>query len=145
MKPHNEICRLALKARAGDRDALSCLVDALRAGLFTKALAYSRNFADAQDAVANALVEVCLHIGELREPGGVSAWMTRIVRREALRIRRRPAPVDLTGNEADSRVDVIRSVIRMDVEHALHRLPGNHAAAVHMFYLEATSIKDIAA
>src|SRR5437016_11438736 len=80
--------RLALRARDGDGEALAELVERTRLRLF--ALAYSElsHHEDAQDALASAVLKICQHIGELREPGSIRAWMRMIVRHEAHALRR---------------------------------------------------------
>src|SRR5205823_15117339 len=93
---------LALRARAGDREALATLIERTRLRLFSLAYAELRHYDDAQDAVAAALLQICLHVGNLREPDRVSAWMAMIVRHEAQRVRRRRAvgPSSLEAEEA---------------------------------------------
>ena len=66
---------LACRAREGDREALSELVERERLRLFALAYAELRHYEDAQDVVASALLRICRHVGELREPERVRAWM----------------------------------------------------------------------
>src|SRR5438552_7512899 len=93
---------LALRARDGDAEALAELVERTRSRLFALAYAELRHYEDAQDAVAAALVQVCRHVDELREPERVRAWMQSIVRNEVHRLRRPPdeVPVSLEETEA---------------------------------------------
>src|SRR5438034_6620540 len=79
---------LALRARSGDRNALAELVARTRLRLFALAYAELRHYEDAQDAVAGALLQICRHVQELREPERVRAWMQSIVRNEVRRLRR---------------------------------------------------------
>src|SRR6476659_6203772 len=79
---------LALQARDGDREALASLAERTRLRLFAIAYAELRHYEDAQDAVASALLRVCLHIHELRQPERIWGWMHRIVLNEAHRLRR---------------------------------------------------------
>lgn len=144
MKQHDDISRLAHRARKGDGDALACLIDVIRMSLFTRAYAVSNNYADAQDAVANAIVEICRHIGELREPRGIVPWMQRIAHREALRLTRKPSIEALSGDEMDQRDDVLNSIFKIDVERALRTLPVNHANALHLYYLDNLSVREVA-
>jgi DNA-directed RNA polymerase specialized sigma24 family protein len=69
---------LALRAREGDRDSLAELVERMRVPLFALAYGELRHYDDAHDAVAAALLKVCLHVTELREPARVGAWMHRV-------------------------------------------------------------------
>src|SRR5438132_7423864 len=95
---------LALRAREGDREALAELVERARLRLFALAYAELRHYDDAQDAVATALLQVCLHVKALRDPARIWAWMYSIVRNEARRLRRTacPTPGNLEGTEAQA-------------------------------------------
>src|SRR5436309_5411375 len=88
MNPEPDEYGLALRAREGDPDALAELVARTRLRLFSLAYAELRHYDDAHDAVASALLQICRHIKELREPERVRAWMRSIVRNEARRLRR---------------------------------------------------------
>jgi DNA-directed RNA polymerase specialized sigma24 family protein len=59
---------LALRAQQGDRDALADLVARTRLRLFALAYAELRHYDDAHDAVAAALLRICSHVKDLREP-----------------------------------------------------------------------------
>src|SRR5438874_11718619 len=98
---------LALRARDGDREALAELVERTRLRLFALAYAELRHYEDAQDALAAALLQICRHVGELREPGRVREWMNAIVRNEVRRLRRGRPPT-LPLEDADGAVDVGR-------------------------------------
>src|SRR3954471_6128706 len=76
---------LARQARDGDPEALSALLERLRVPLFAAALAALRHYHDAQDAVAEVLVQVCRHVDDLREPGRVRSWAGAIMRNEIRR------------------------------------------------------------
>jgi len=140
----DDLYQLARLARRGNRNALSLLVDTSRSQLFSAALSITQNFSDAQDAVADAVVEICLHIEDLQNPNGVRAWMSRIVKREALRIRRKPPAAPLMVDAPDPRPYSMHSVMRLDVEQALHQLPANQTAAIQRFYFDELSVREIA-
>src|SRR5215813_1263360 len=92
---------LALRACQGDRAAIAELADRVRLRLFALAYAELRHYDDAHDAVAAALLQVCLHVQEVREPQRVIGWMQSIVRNETRRIRRRPDDAPLSLNDLD--------------------------------------------
>lgn len=145
MGPLFEEYRLALKARGGDRGALSELVERTRHRLFALAYTELRHYDDAQDAVAGALLQICLHIGALREPEHVIPWMQSIVRREAHQRRRRVETIPLEPERADPQAeDVTSLLLRLDIAQALRRLPGQQARALRLFYLEELSVREIA-
>lgn len=75
-----------------DPEALDALVERHRHRLFALAYARLRHCEDAQDAVATALLRICQHVGQLRQPGQMASWMFSVVRNEAIRLRQhRPA------------------------------------------------------
>jgi RNA polymerase sigma factor (sigma-70 family) len=136
---------LALRARDGDPEALAALVARTRLGLFTLAYAELRNYEDAQDAVASALLQICLHVKELREPSSVRAWMKQIVRNEVRRIRRNGSQTQSGLEEPDAQGATTGPYwLRLDIERALWRLPVEQAGAIRLFYLADLSIDEIA-
>lgn len=148
MKPEEqEEVDLAVRARDGDLDALSALVERLRLRLFAIAYAEVRHYEDAQDAVASALVRICSHIGELREVGRLRVWMDSIVRNEARRIRSRriaaAAHVSLQ-DAADLQAPPDNSALHLDVERTLRGLPIDQAHALSLFYLAGLPVREIA-
>jgi len=138
---------LAVRARNGDFDALSELVERLRLRLFTAAYGELRHFEDAQDAVASSLVRICTHICDLREAASFRAWVYAIVRNETRRIRRQriaaASHVSLQ-DVPDLTSPPELSILRLDVEQALRRLPADQSHALALFYLANHSIRDIA-
>lgn len=138
---------LAQKARQGDPEALGALIERSRARLFTLAYAELRNYADAQDAVASALLNVCLHIRHLRQPDRMRAWMNSIVRNEARQLRRGPdAPLRLDDFPHESlSTDTLQAVLRdADITQALQQLSPNQAQAIRLFYFGQLSVREIA-
>src|SRR2546423_11139015 len=102
MDPEPNEYELALRARDGDREALAELVERTRLGLFALAYAELRHYDDAQHAVAAALLQVCLHVGELRQPELIRTWMQSIVRNETHRLRRRRSTSLLRPEEVEA-------------------------------------------
>jgi RNA polymerase sigma-70 factor, ECF subfamily len=156
MDPEPDEAELARRAREGDREALAELVERARLPLFALAYAELRHYEDAQDAVAAALLQICLHVGELREPERARQWMYRITRNEARLIlrRRASAPLRLEAedggfgtdlHERESAAAADASLLRLDIERALRQLPREEARAVALFYLARLSVCDIAA
>src|SRR6266852_8341743 len=135
---------LALRAREGNREALAELVERTRLRLFALAYAELRHYEDAQDAVGSALLQICRHVRELREPEHVRAWMQSIVRHEVYRLRRRAGASLVRLEDAPEPVDGAEpSLLRLDIERALRRLPGDQARAIQMYYLDELSTREI--
>jgi RNA polymerase sigma factor (sigma-70 family) len=136
---------LALRAQQGDRDALAELVARTRLRLFALAYAELRHYDDAHDAVAAALLRICSHVKELREPERVREWMNSIVRHEVRRLRARAGSPALSLEEADGCVETTSlSLLRLDIERAMRQLPEDVAHVSRLFYLADLSIAEIA-
>jgi RNA polymerase sigma factor (sigma-70 family) len=145
MNAEAEEYELARRARGGDREALAELVARTRLRLFALAYAELRHYDDAHDAVAAALLRICLHIHELRDPERVRGWMQSIVRNEARHLRRRMDAATIRMAEVDSATDEDdSSLLRLDIDRALRRLPGDQARAIRLFYLDDLSVREIA-
>src|SRR5438128_3705846 len=136
---------LALRARDGDTEALAELVERTRLRLLALAYRELGHYDDAQDAVASALLKICQHVGELREPGTISAWMQKIVRNEALALRRgRGAPL-ASLDEAEFQIGGTEpSLLRLEIELALRWLPDYEAEAIRLFYLHQLPLNEVA-
>jgi RNA polymerase sigma factor (sigma-70 family) len=136
---------LALRARDGDREALAALAERTRLRLFALAYAELRHYEDAQDAVASALLRICLHIRELRQPERIWGWMQRILLNEAHRLRRGPDRLAESLEETElPEESPSTSLLRLDIQRALRRLPRDQAQAIRLFYLEDLSVREIA-
>jgi RNA polymerase sigma factor (sigma-70 family) len=144
MDPETSEYDLALRAREGDREALAELVERTRLRLFALAYAELRHYEDAQDAVAAALLQICRHVKELREPERVRAWMQSIVRHEVHRLRRGASaslvPLEVAPEPLDGAQP---SLLRLDIARALRQLPGDQARAIQMYYLDELSVREI--
>jgi RNA polymerase sigma-70 factor (ECF subfamily) len=76
---------LATRARAGDHDAFSALVDGSIGRLYAVACLILRDRDRAHDAVQEALVAAWRDIRGLRDPDRVDAWFRRLVVRACYR------------------------------------------------------------
>ncbi len=151
MEPENDDYLIALNARNGDSEALSQLVEKLRVRLFKVAYSELRHYEDAHDAVASALLRICRSIGDVRDPGAMTAWMAAIVRNEATRLRRIHTFADFSLESADAakRAETVVEngpdlALRIDIEAALRRIPANQARAIALHYFGGLSIREIA-
>jgi RNA polymerase sigma factor (sigma-70 family) len=139
--------KLTVRARTGDLDALSALVERFRLRLFAIAYTELRHYEDAQDAVASALVRICQHIGTLQDATHLRPWMNSIVRNEARRLLHRRTRTDSQVGFYEMQ-DMLnpaeQSHLRLDVQQALRSLPVDQARAIALFYLANISIREIA-
>lgn len=145
MNPETNEYELALRARTGDLSALAELIEQTRLRLFQLAFADLRNYDDARDAVASALLQICLHIRELRDPTRIRPWMNSIVRNEARRLQRGNSSRLLPLDDMElPTAGCVPSLLALDIELALRQLPEEHSRALRWFYLSDLSIREIA-
>lgn len=83
-----ETTRLAARARAGDADAFSALVELHHRAARRVALAALGNLAEADEAVQEACLTAWRRIDRLDDPAAFRAWLLRITWRKALDRRR---------------------------------------------------------
>jgi RNA polymerase sigma-70 factor (ECF subfamily) len=150
----HEADRLALRARAGDTDALARLYRA-----FAPAVrAYLRRLTGDHAAADDVLHETFLHLmegrGRFRATGRFRSWLFAVAansardHRRRLGSRRQPA-AGLAGVGArtpappDEAV-AVRETLRL-VERALDDLPPEYGAAFHLRVREGLSYREIAA
>ncbi len=86
-----ETTRLAVRARAGDSDAFSALVDLHYRSARRVAVAALGNLEDADEAVQEACLTAWRRIDRLDDPAAFRAWLLRITWRKALDRRRSQA------------------------------------------------------
>ena len=134
---------LVVRAKGGDHDAFTRLVDGSVDRLYTVANLILRDPDRAQDAVQEALVSAWQDLAVLREPDAWDAWLYRLTvwacYRHARRDRRR-AVVELNAMPdagVDHVADVALPLVERDrLERELGRLPvDQRAVIVTHFYL----------
>jgi RNA polymerase sigma-70 factor (ECF subfamily) len=148
---------LAQRAKQGDAEALAELVQRTRAPLFALAYAELRHYDDAQDVVGAALLQICRHVGELREPEHVRAWMQTVVRneirmhrrrwgreRDALRLDDLPLPAAGGASGEPAGGPQLALILQLDVLDAIRRLPWDEARAVALYYLSGLPVQEVA-
>ena len=83
-----ETTQLAVRARAGDREAFCALVELHQRAARRVAVAALGNHADADEAVQDACLTAWRRIDKLDDPAAFRAWLLRITWRKALDRRR---------------------------------------------------------
>jgi RNA polymerase sigma-70 factor (ECF subfamily) len=83
-----ETTQLAVRARAGDREAFCALVELHQRAARRVAVAALGNHADADEAVQDACLAAWRRIDKLDDPAAFRAWLLRITWRKALDRRR---------------------------------------------------------
>jgi RNA polymerase sigma factor (sigma-70 family) len=99
-EPTSTDAELVHGALAGDREAWENLVRRYNESLYRVARSFRLDQAICDDVVQTTWLRLVEHLGALRDPGGVGAWLMTTLRRQILsvfRSRERLFPVGLDG------------------------------------------------
>lgn len=121
---------LVAVARGGNAAALGLLLERHRPRLFATALRLLGYRPDAEDAVQDTCLIAMQHVGVVRDPDAVGAWLATVLRRSCLQIQRRrrgELVTDAVPEVADPRAGpeerIERSELRDWIWGALERIP----------------------
>ena len=122
---------LVAAARGGDGAALGLLLERHRPRLFATAVRLVGYRSDAEDAVQETCLAAMRHIGSVRDPESVGAWLQAVVRRACLQHERRrrngELPTDPLPELIDDRPGPEDRIERLELRDwiwgALQRLP----------------------
>lgn len=137
-------------AHQGDDRAWEQLYERFTPMLRRVARSYRLSASDIDDAVQTAWLRLFNHVGRLREPAAVAAWLVTTTRRECLRLLRAPSRVHPSDDPAlGDRADRIEldddpeSVLlaterRAALDRALATLPERHRKLMTLLVDEPT-------
>ncbi len=114
---------------AGDVGAFEGIMRRYNPRFYRIARAITGNDADAEDALQEAYVRAYSALASFRGDASIATWMTRILAREAGRVRERRGPIDIEedervpSDEASPEAQVEGTEILARVERALDALP----------------------
>lgn len=139
-----------LRAQAGDGEALECILRRAQKSL----LGHIRRVTGdefAQDVLQETLLQVCLHLRELRNAEYFQAWMYRIATRAAYASLRRQSRLrDGLDEEAD--VELLPQegaacdpVMAGELQRILEQLSPASRAVLSLHYFEDRTIAEVAA
>ena len=141
---------LVRRARGGDRDAFTALVDRYRGMVYAAAFCCLGNAEDAQDAAQEAFVAAYCRLGQLREPDRFAPWLRRLTLNgcaDALR-RRGARRLSLDGDAACQALvvpDGAEGVMtRLAVQEALGHLPERTRLTVTLCYSSGYTHAEVA-
>lgn len=98
--PGNRIAQLVTSAAAGDQRAWNALVQQFGGMVWSVARAHRLGDADAADVSQATWLRLLEHLGKLKEPAAVGAWLATTARRECLRVLRENHRRVLYGDDA---------------------------------------------
>jgi RNA polymerase sigma-70 factor (ECF subfamily) len=140
---------LVVRARGGDHDAFTALVDLTVARLDSAARLILRDPELARDAVQDSLIRAWRDLPGLRDPDRFDAWLHRLTVHSCLdlarRRRRRVIEVELEQIDLASPSDLSSGVADRDqLDRALHGLDAAHRAVIVLHYYLGMPMPDVA-
>jgi RNA polymerase sigma factor (sigma-70 family) len=153
-----ELERVVIAARAGDRTALSRLIDRFGARVRSVAGRHRLGAHDAEDVVQTTWLRLLERGDTIRDPTAIGSWLETTARHECLRVLRsgtRERPVDdaTLDREFELPVDeqrLVRKEQQAALDRALDKLPPRQRALVGMLlsapdstYLEISRALDM--
>jgi RNA polymerase sigma-70 factor (ECF subfamily) len=137
------------RARKGDHDAFTTLLDVRLARLDAAARLILRDAELARDAVQEALIRAWRDLPGLRDPDRLDAWLHRLIVNACLdlarRRRRRVIEVELKALDMPAASDAAGSLAdRQLLDEALARLDPGHRAVVALHYLLGMPLPEVA-
>ena len=140
---------LVERARGGDHDAFTTLLDVRLARLDAAARLILRDPELARDAVQEALIRAWRDLPGLRDPDRLDAWLHRLTVNACLdlvrRRRRRVIEVELSPLDMPHAADASASLAdRQLLDDALARLDPGHRAVVALHYLLGMTLPEVA-
>ncbi len=151
-RPNDEGISLIRRAKKGDGEAFSQLMESHALRAYRIAFALLQNRSDAEDVVQEAFVTAYNSIGKLKKEESFNSWFSRIVTTRAydsLRKKQHDHKVteaqtqsvkeELRGNSSQGDPD-----FSIDLHRAMEHLPKQHRLAILLRYSEDASIEEIA-
>lgn len=133
------------RARTGDAHALETLFRAYEGPVYNLARRICRTAEDAEDVLQETFFELCRSIGQYRGEGSLWGWIRTVASSKALMRLRRNKYRDT--DELEDEVFPTRredTLLRMDLEAALERLPEVSRAVVWLHDVEGYTHEEIA-
>jgi RNA polymerase sigma factor (sigma-70 family) len=158
-----DICDMYLVAAAkdGDHQAYAAVCRRHSKQILRTVLRITRDVADAEDTLQEALLKAYTHIGGFEGKSAFSSWLTRIAINAALMLLRKKRSQPVYSFETDPDVDdfklpepmetsynpeesCIQNALEDELDHAIRYLSPTLRAVVQIRYREDASISEIA-
>jgi RNA polymerase sigma-70 factor, ECF subfamily len=137
---------LVRATQAGENSAFAELVRCYERAAVITAHSVLLDFHLAQDVAQEGFVIAYQRLGQLRDAASFGPWLLRIVRRQALRLRRGRNAERIGGGMVERAAAEPRDWIEpyQEVVQRIARLPEHERVVVVMRYVDGRSVKEIA-
>ena len=137
---------LVKATRTGEASAFAELVRRYERAAIITAHSVLEDFHLAQDAAQEAFVIAYQRLGQLRDAASFGPWLLRIVRRQALRLKRSRKAEQIAAECVDRPATETRDWMEPyeEVVQQIARLPEHERIVVVMRYVDGRSVKEIA-
>jgi RNA polymerase sigma-70 factor (ECF subfamily) len=144
---------LVLQSQTGNKKAMSLLVKRWHKRLCKQANWYVKDLDTAKDVVQDSWTIIFNKIHGLRDSNQFGSWALSIVTRKSLdwlRKNKRETQKlekyydDLISTNDDTSINTYESLL-IALRTAIQKLPKEHQAVLHLFYLEMYSVREIGA
>jgi RNA polymerase sigma factor (sigma-70 family) len=152
---------LVAAAKGGDHQAYAELCRRHSKQIFRTVLRITRDVADAEDTLQEALLKAYIHLGGFEGRSAFSSWLTRIAINAALMLSRKkrsqpvysfesgsdvddfkfPEPMETSYNPEES---CIQNALEDELDHAIRNLSPTLRAVMQIRYREDASLSEIA-
>ena len=142
-----ELDGLVLAAQSGNADAFGALVQHLQPGLLRFSYHICQDPNMAKDAVQEVWLQCSRTLRRLEDPRALKSWLHRAVRWRTLdQLRKQQKEKDnVSCSDEPLLAHQVEDSALSELEEKMQLLPDADRQALHLFYLEDLSIKEISA
>lgn len=132
---------LAVRAIAGDQQAILLLIEQEEAILYRTAFAYLKNEQDALDVMQELFVKALKKIHTVKKPQFVRTWLMRVLINSCINMLRKQKSVTLLEKHE---MVVRMETTKYEILHMLSSLPLSDQQLVYMKYFQQLKNSEIA-
>lgn len=136
---------LVRKAKKGDTESFSCLIEQVKEQAYRVAYCYLHNEEDSMDAVCDGVEKAYHHLRKLKEDRYFKTWFIRIVINECKQqLRRKQKIVHIADQLYATESFHMRREEKLDLEGLLNNLPMVERTLIYMKYYMGYTLAEIA-
>lgn len=134
-----------IKARKGDRDSFSKVINEVKDQAYRVAFCYLHNEEDSMDAVCDAIEKCYKNIKKLKEPKYFKTWFIRIVINECkLQLRAKQNVISMADDIYENKKESIHKEEEIDLRLLLDELPALDRLLIYLKYYMGYTLEEIA-